>query len=130
MPRRNSHQRLKSQRTRLYHEQRGLCFWCSTKMVLPEELPLHELQKRPPPHLATTDHMDDKFSPVRGTFRGERRRVCACRICNLRRSSESVRQNWDEHLRRIAAGHQKKLPKSLSDASPAPSNVITRAETI
>lgn len=42
--------------------------------------------------MATLDHLDDRFSPQRGTFenKGEERTVLACAECNERRGAERV----------------------------------------
>jgi hypothetical protein len=78
----------REQLERLFAEQHGRCHWCNAVMVL---LPKGYNQKENPRNRATVDHLDDRWSPRRGTF-NERRHVAACWQCNNKRGAESLRQ--------------------------------------
>lgn len=109
---------LRAQRERLFAEQRGLCHWCGQPMVLFRGTGRESL----PPDAATLDHLDDKWSPLRGTFRGQRRRVAACRRCNERRSRDNqARMPTEEVHRRIQEGHARRRARHTAGepASPA-----------
>jgi hypothetical protein len=77
------------QRQRMCEEQRWRCWYCNRTMrwiVMPSG-------QRPPRDMATTEHLDDRFSPRRGQAApGERRHVAACYGCNQARSRARVRQ--------------------------------------
>lgn len=76
------------QRHRLYVVQEGKCYWCGIVMVLLDP-PRHQ---RYPANLATLDHLDSRWSPLRGKFPGQPRRVLACLSCNNRRAAEEEKQ--------------------------------------
>jgi len=73
-------ERIKRQKQRLFIEQDGRCYYCGCEMVMPEG---HT--KRQPANLATLEHLDDRFSPLRGKMFGQRRHVLACVTCNGQR---------------------------------------------
>lgn len=67
-------------REKLFHQQRGLCYWCKQPMrLVPREKPHHN-----DPAACTLDHLHDRWSPLRGA--GGYRNVAACNKCNLERS--------------------------------------------
>lgn len=106
--------RLKRRRKRLFHEQGGKCYWCRCQMVLPKGF-----IKYPPPNQATIDHLDDRFSELRGTLGGQERTVVACRKCNNKRGRESEMQAPIEELRRRSKNH--KSARALTSV-PAPTD--------
>ncbi len=91
------HRSKNRKKLRLYSEQGGKCYWCEQPMTLA----LHHVKKRGPLE-ATFDHLDDRFSPERGTYRGVRRIVLACNQCNFERGRESMLAQGIEELRRRA----------------------------
>lgn len=64
----------------LYDIQNGLCYYCNKKMFLSFNK-RHEGLK----NFATFEHLDNKNSPNRGKFSGQRRVVLACYSCNNNR---------------------------------------------
>jgi len=59
-----------------------------------------------PETLATFEHLDDRFSTERGTYRNKIRVVLACRKCNWQKGVESQAQLKLEELRE-RSGHNK-----------------------
>jgi len=77
------------QRRRLCKTQNWRCYYCNGTMRWVQALP----GQRPPNDAATTEHLDDRFSPRRGQAApGEIRHVAACYGCNQARSRARVRQ--------------------------------------
>lgn len=74
----------RKKRTRLFFEQKGLCFYCSRPMLLakiPEGM-------RQPPHLATLDHIVPHSAG--GTI-ANNNTVAACAACNVERGNRDAR---------------------------------------
>lgn len=72
-------------RTRLFKEQRGLCYYCARPMAL---LKLGE-KDRAPSNLATLDHI---IPLAKGGARGPTINcVCACKKCNNERGTRDAR---------------------------------------
>jgi hypothetical protein len=92
---------------RLFNEQGGLCFYCRQAMVITP----HGPGKKVDPRKATTEHLDDRFNPVRGKHGGSGavRHVAACYECNFERGRESQASQPIELLReRASHGHRKR----------------------
>ncbi len=70
----------------LFGTQGGRCHWCGRVMISPGQP--HVKRQAMNPALCTFDHLDDRFSPERGSHRGEPRSVAACWGCNTRRGKE------------------------------------------
>lgn len=87
-------ERIRRRRVKLFHEQKGRCYWCSCEMTLeqPEDQPL-------PRNFATIEHLDDRLSGRRGSMPGERT-VVACTDCNERRGRDSEDKHIAEHRER------------------------------
>lgn len=69
---------------RLFSEQNGRCCWCNGEMIPTNGKHI----KHQPANLATLEHLDDKWSPMRGKWPpGTKRRALACRKCNNDRSN-------------------------------------------
>ncbi len=90
----------RDQRRRLCERQRWRCYWCQQPMrwvVLDGTGTL-------PLDAATLDHLDDRWSPMRGQFGSERRRVAACRKCNEGRSNERTKQCYAQQREKSMNG--------------------------
>jgi hypothetical protein len=99
-------QEFRAQRLRMCVEQGWKCWWCKRQMLNPETFPhIHPL----PPDMATTDHLDDRFSPDRGKFPGQRRRVAACWKCNNDRSRARQAELGKDELRRRSQQRTKSI---------------------
>ncbi|MBI5255410.1 MAG: hypothetical protein HY855_02845 [Burkholderiales bacterium] len=72
----------KEQRRRLCEQQRWRCYYCNGTMRWIVQTAGGAL----PPDAATIEHLDDRFSPRRGTLSGQKRRVAACYACNQARA--------------------------------------------
>lgn len=83
---------------RLYKRQNALCHWCQVWCYLAPRG--KHYREGNPSNLATTDHLDDKFDPMRGKRPGELRKVMACNACNGRRSAERMAEHIEEQRRR------------------------------
>ena len=84
--------RLKRQRDKLFIRQQGKCHWCGEQMTnAPTGV------GKIPDNQATLEHLDDRFSPLRGKRRG-RRHVAACKSCNQIRGRESEKSQPIEVL--------------------------------
>ena len=87
--------RMRRKKRRVYAEQDGQCHYCDCDMLLTSGKWLSYL----PPTFATWEHLDDKYSPHRGTApKGSGRRVVlACHQCNhargRRRQAEARRES-------------------------------------
>jgi hypothetical protein len=75
------------QRAALFERQKGRCFYCDCEMVLIDG----QHVRHPPKNLATIEHLDDRYSPARGTFQNVRRKVLACLECNHKRGEERTK---------------------------------------
>lgn len=72
---------------KMYHEQKGLCYWCHRKMRDVDD----RIDGGPlPPDYPTIDHLDETFTGRRGKYDGLRRRVVACHECNGSRSNDHM----------------------------------------
>jgi hypothetical protein len=80
--------RLRRQLEKLFEQQKGLCHWCKKPMRLRAEGSKKGIPD--PPDIATTEHLDDKNSPLRGKFQGQIRHVAACRKCNNERGVKNA----------------------------------------
>jgi hypothetical protein len=69
----------------LFKRQGGLCYWCTQPMTLDRP----KRHKKSPDNMATIEHLEDKWDPLRGTFNDGKsfRRVAACHKCNNGRSN-------------------------------------------
>lgn len=65
-------------RRKLHIQQRGQCYWCREPMTLNPANP-HD------PYRTTLDHIDDKWSPLRG--KGRNKNVAAHKKCNEQRAA-------------------------------------------
>ena len=72
---------------KLFERQDGRCFYCKCKMILQDR---RRPFKKPPPNMATLEHLDDRFSQKRGSFTNKNveRTVLACLKCNNSRGAE------------------------------------------
>lgn len=101
--------RLKRRKLKLFEEQKGLCFYCECQMTLDRDG-----CKKLPKNLATIEHFDDRYSPLRGTFNGECRTTLVCWECNNK--SNQIRQSLlpvEELQKRSELGHLAKKHKNL-----------------
>lgn len=80
---------LREQRTKLYRKQRGKCHYCEVACVLISPAP-----DPPPLNLATLEHLDSRYSPFRGLYSGQKRRVMACWKCNQERAHQEREAEW------------------------------------
>ena len=79
-------EKLRRRKRKLYRRQKGRCFWCGCQMRFPPS----GHTERPEATMATIEHLDDRFSPLRGKFsNGVERTVLACLKCNQKRGRES-----------------------------------------
>lgn len=105
----------KRQRASLFAKQKGLCYWCKGRMVMPDPTRIRR-HRALPGNLATIDHLDHKFSPERGKHPGEYRRVLACKRCNELRGQLMQQMQPIEFLRAQAKGSRRET--SSTDSSP------------
>lgn len=97
MPRREHHHR---QVARFFKEQNGKCCWCQSEMIPTNGKHI----KHPPDNLATLEHLDDRWSSMRGKWPdGTIRRALACRKCNQDRSNARQNRQPIEVLRALSA---------------------------
>lgn len=72
----------------LFDWQQGRCYWCNGAMTFFERVP-----NPAPPRAAVLFHLDDKYSPHRGSHApGTERTVLCCRACANEVSTEM--QDW------------------------------------
>lgn len=92
------------QRYALWRMQKGRCHWCGCEMVKEWD---HKDHESPPKNLATFDHLDDRFSPDRGSYGygSQWRRVLACWLCNFERGRQSQAEQPIEELHRRSQLH-------------------------
>src|SRR5882757_9421759 len=99
---------------RLYKMQDRLCHWCKCQM----SLAVPKLHESPRKDLATIDHLDSRYNPLRGSFKGQLRHVAACWECNQKRCDEETKALPIQELRRRAGRNRFKLgdffPPSLT----------------
>ena len=100
----SSAERKRRQVARLFREQKGLCFWCKKLMILFDKAKIRR-HRSLPQNLATIDHLDDRYSPNRGKFAGQRRRVLACKHCNELRGLMAQKSQPLEVLHERAQRH-------------------------
>ena len=81
----------------MFNLQGGLCYYCNQPMDL-----IEGHTKTPPPHMATFEHLDDRWSPERGKHPGEFRVVLACLRCNNARNRQREAEVGIEILRERA----------------------------
>jgi 5-methylcytosine-specific restriction endonuclease McrA len=72
-------------RTRLFHAQRGLCYYCNRPMLLAKG----PSEGRQPPHLCTLDHIIPLSRG--GAFAPTQNAVAACAQCNNDRGDTDAR---------------------------------------
>ncbi len=107
MKRRTKHHR---QVARLFKEQNGRCCWCNNKMIPTGGKHI----KDPPDNLCTLEHLDDKWSSMRGKWpQGTIRRAVACRKCNQARSNTRQAEQPIELLRALSKRHERISTESL-----------------
>ena len=70
----------KKRRKQRLHKDDPKCSYCNVETILGGS------SKNP--KQATIDHLDTRYSPYRGTFKGEERTVLCCRKCNHDRGAE------------------------------------------
>lgn len=111
-----SNEKLKRRRAKL-HARDPQCHWCRTPTVLIEGHVRHK-----PANMATIDHLDDRFSPLRGTMGGQERTVLACDACNNRRGQERQRAVVDVQRAKSMLGRADKAMHQLrqSDRTDVP----------
>ena len=86
----NSPGKRRRQLLRLFEQQKGLCHYCKSEMVI---MPVGHIQeKNSPPNRATLEHLDHKLDPNRGKHNGECRRVAACWKCNNEKGDEYIKK--------------------------------------
>lgn len=111
----SARERLRRRRAKLWHANDGRCFWCGVVTVLPAGAPRRGVPA--PQNLATIDHLDDRYSPARGTMKGEERTVLACGRCNNERQKIATRaqpKNWMN----LASGAHKSWPPKVREHRP------------
>lgn len=96
----NGRIRQKRRKRRLFYEQDKKCYYCDREMVYYKPKP--QMKQPPPDNFATLEHLDDRYSPLRGIFRemGVPRTVVACYRCNFERGKERTRQMTKQELRK------------------------------
>lgn len=85
----------------LWHHAAGLCFWCRTETVKPNEPGywLNANLTRLGARAATIDHLYSKIHPLRNAKVIGRKVVLACSACNMRRCQVELHiQNRDGEL--------------------------------
>lgn len=94
----NKNARMKRRKEKLLQLQGGRCFWCGRQVTTDFE---QKPGARPPENLATIDHLDSRYSPLRGKFNGLRmaRTVLACWRCNndrakIREADLPIEELW------------------------------------
>lgn len=80
--------RRRAQRTALFHEQNGRCFYCHDLMILEDGVPGEHNN----PRLCTLEHLYPKGHPLR---RSNTAHAAACHECNAKRGRE-----WSKKLTR------------------------------
>ena len=87
-------------RYRLWRAQNGRCHFCGVQTVFPDK---GNGKQTPKPNWATLEHLDDRYSPNRGKYPGDYRRVMACWQCNHDRNVERQKSIPIDELRRRAS---------------------------
>lgn len=96
----NGNKQLQRRRRIACREQKWLCYYCNQLMIEFTERPRKGVKH--PDNAATLEHLDDRFSPDRGTRAGDIRRVAACRKCNQERGTIRQAEQGIDELRKRA----------------------------
>lgn len=81
----NFRAKMQAKRERLFHQQRGLCYYCRIPMLLGKGRD----DARNPPHFATLDHIIPQSK--RGSVVSVANMVAACLKCNCERGDTDAR---------------------------------------
>ena len=75
------------------YDKNPFCHWCGRRMILLSVGMLKFYRNNPPPLTCTTEHLRNKFDPLRKNKQlslVETRRVLACKECNEKRGWEDA----------------------------------------